>query len=314
MFATRDDNNGAVRVAVDGHANTVELGERVGVQDVGDVSFGNDGAFVEEGEPVGVHAGKGEVVHGGDDGEAVFGAESGDEFEGLLLVADVEGAGWFVEEEDGRFGGEGAGDDESLAFATGELSEASVGELSEVEAVDDVVDHGAVVAGGGAEVADVGGASEQHVVAAGHVVGEDRVLGDVGDEGGASGAAAQSERGAVDEDVAAVSVEADGGAQQRRFSGAVRADEAEPFAGAHRGGEVVDGSGSAVAYADVAVFDGAHRATCRVRSSTMKNGAPMKAVTTPIGTSAGADRVRPGMSARMRKAAPKVMVMGSTTR
>ena len=120
---------------MDGHANTVELGERVGVQDVGDVSFGDDGAFVQEGEPVGVHAGEGEVVHGGDDGEAVFGAESSDKFEGLLLVTDVEGAGWFVEEEDGRFGGEGAGDDESLAFATGELSEASVSELSEIEAI-----------------------------------------------------------------------------------------------------------------------------------------------------------------------------------
>jgi hypothetical protein len=102
--------------------------------------------------------------------------------------------------------------------------------------------------------------------------------------------------------------------QQRGFAGAVRADEAEPFAGADRGAEVPDGVGAPVADADLAEFDRAHRVTCRVRNSTMKNGAPMKAVTTPIGTSAGADWVRPGMSARMRKAAPKVMVMGSTTR
>ena len=46
----------------------------------------------------------------------------------------------------------------------------------------------------------------------------------------------------------------------------------------------------------------------------MKNGAPRNAVTTPIGVSAGSVSTRPGMSARIRKAAPKAIVNGSRRR
>ena len=46
----------------------------------------------------------------------------------------------------------------------------------------------------------------------------------------------------------------------------------------------------------------------------MKNGAPRKAVTTPIGVSAPPSRVRPGMSARIRKAAPPISDSGTTFR
>ena len=46
----------------------------------------------------------------------------------------------------------------------------------------------------------------------------------------------------------------------------------------------------------------------------MKNGAPKNAVTTPIGVSAGSVSTRPGMSARMRNAAPTSSDSGSTRR
>ena len=38
----------------------------------------------------------------------------------------------------------------------------------------------------------------------------------------------------------------------------------------------------------------------------MKNGAPKNAVTTPIGVSAGSDKIRPGISATIKNAAPYI--------
>jgi hypothetical protein len=46
----------------------------------------------------------------------------------------------------------------------------------------------------------------------------------------------------------------------------------------------------------------------------MKNGAPKNAVTTPIGVSAGSDKIRPGISATIKNAAPKRTVKGSIRR
>ena len=46
----------------------------------------------------------------------------------------------------------------------------------------------------------------------------------------------------------------------------------------------------------------------------MKKGAPTKAVTTPIGVSAGFDSIRPGRSARIKKAAPAIKESGSKRR
>ena len=50
------------------------------------------------------------------------------------------------------------------------------------------------------------------------------------------------------------------------------------------------------------------------RSTATKNGAPTKAVTTPMGSSAGASTVRAIRSARTRKAAPPISESGSTIR
>ena len=44
-------------------------------------------------------------------------------------MQDVQVGGWFVEEQDARLLGEGAGDDDPLAFASGEGVEGAVREL-----------------------------------------------------------------------------------------------------------------------------------------------------------------------------------------
>jgi hypothetical protein len=46
----------------------------------------------------------------------------------------------------------------------------------------------------------------------------------------------------------------------------------------------------------------------------MKKGAPRNAVTTPMGVSAGSDKIRPGTSAIIKNAAPKRTVSGKIRR
>ena len=61
--------------------------------------------------------------------------------------------------------------------------------------------------------------------------------------------------------------------------------------------------------------DADHGPTVRVvRSTSAKNGAPTNAVTTPIGSSAGASAVRATTSASTRNAAPTAIDSGTITR
>src|SRR4029450_484660 len=72
-----------------------------------------------------------------------------------------------------------------------------------------------------------------------------------------------------------------------------------------------------------AYFEGGHHAGSLVelhaalrfrRSTAMKNGAPMNAVMTPIGISAGATTVRARLSTKIRNDAPNSADRGSTGR
>ncbi len=61
-------------------------------------------------------------------------AQPGDELERLLLVPDVERARRFVEQQDRRLLGEGAGDHETLPLAAAQRAQAPIGEPADVEA------------------------------------------------------------------------------------------------------------------------------------------------------------------------------------
>ncbi len=60
------------------------------------------------------------------EGEVEFVDEVGDQVEDLGADGDVEGADWFVGDEDSGAGGEGAGDGDALALAAGELVRVAV--------------------------------------------------------------------------------------------------------------------------------------------------------------------------------------------
>ena len=113
-------------------------------------------------------------MHRRDDRQAVLATQPVDELERLLLMADVERAGRLVEQQHGRFLGEGAGDHQALTLAAAQPRQLAVGERDEVESFEHAVDHRPVVARLVTEVADVRTATEQHVLEPGHVVGHHR--------------------------------------------------------------------------------------------------------------------------------------------
>ena len=294
--------------------HSVELRQRFLPQHFGRGSRGHAIALVEKTQAIRVEAGKGEVVHCGDHGETVLTAQPVDQFQCLLLVADVEGVGRFVQQENRCLLGDGTGNDHALPFATGQFTHHPVAEVGEVETCQNIGDDVPVVLGLLAEVADERIATEHHVLRHGHVVGHHRRLRHVGHQLCPALRRAEAQRGAVDAHFARVLHESRDGAQQRTLSCTVRADEAQPLPRLHRVGERHERIAFAVAHADVDEVDRRHRDACLVRRRSRKNGAPRNAVTTPIGVSDGFWRSRPGMSARTRNVAPAKMLMGMMMR
>ena len=313
-LASWDHDDGAVGLVMDGDPHAVELGQCLRPQHVGRRAVRHHAALVHQRQMIGVHPRQRQVVHRRHDGQPVIAAEAGDELERLLLMADVERARRFVEQQDRRLRGEGAGDHQPLLLAAAQLAQAAVGELPHVEPPEHIARHRPVVARLRPEVADERCPPEQHVLERGHVVGQQRILRHVGEQRRPPRPRAQRQRDTVDEHVAREVDEPDGGAQERRLAGAVGADQSEPSARRDRRAERLHDLALAVAHGDGRELERAHRATCRVRSRRMKNGAPKNAVTTPIGSSAGAVSVRPGMSTRIRNAAPNAAVSGSSLR
>ena len=96
-------------------------------------ALGDDAPFVEQQHAVGVLRGERQVVHRGDQGEALRGAECVQQLERVLLMADVERGGRLVEEHDRSLLRQRAGDDHPLALAAAQRAERPLGERVEIE-------------------------------------------------------------------------------------------------------------------------------------------------------------------------------------
>ena len=184
--STWDDDHGSVGLLVDRDRGAVKLAERFGAQHVGGVSHRHEVTFVQQCQAIGVETGQCQVVHRRHNGEAMFSSQPIDQLESLLLMADVEGAGWLVEKQHGGLLGQGPGDHQSLPLASAEGSEVATREGDEVEALEHVVNHRPVVARLVTEVADVRATTQEDVFERCHVVGHQRRLRNVGDQRGAA--------------------------------------------------------------------------------------------------------------------------------
>jgi hypothetical protein len=228
-------------------------------------------------------------------------------------VTDVQRRGRLVEQQHGRFLGQRPGEHGALALATGQAGQPALGEHGQPQPVHGAPGRVPVVAAGAAEVTEVGGAAEQHVLADRHVRREHRFLRHVGDQPGPAGDRPQF--GAVQQHVPAVADQPGGGAQQGGLAGAVRSDQAEPAAGPDRAGDPVQDRRPVQRDSQVTHRQRAHVRTDLVdRRIQMNTGEPISAVTTPIGSSAGDRMVRASVSASTRKPAPPIRDSGSTCR
>ena len=210
---------------------------------------------MHDGDAVGEEADDAEVVRDEEHGEAEFAPEVEEEIEDLALDGDVEGADWFVGEEEFGGRGESAGDGDALALAAGEfvrVFEGSGG--AEADAFHESGDAGAE--GGLVELAAAGGDG----FGEGAEDGEARVERGVGvledhlevepcepEGGGVEG----GEVAVFEEDPAGGErLELHDGAAEGGFAATGFADEPEDFAWGDVEGDPVDGAEGIRAFAE----------------------------------------------------------------
>jgi hypothetical protein len=226
-------------------------------------------------------------------------------------VPEVEGGGRLVEQQHPRLLGEGPGQDRALLLPAGQGAQRPVGQAADLQPLHDVGDDATVRGTRSGQQRPVRGAAEEDVVAGGHRLRQDRQLRCVRGLAGALAPRHAAGRHAVDPHHPVVGVQAEHAAQQGRLAGAVGPDDRQPPAGFHGEPDAVEHAGAAVRGREPDDLDpGAGRGRCRHRrlapthSRPAKNGAPMNAVTTPMGSSAGARTTRATRSHSTRKAPP----------
>ena len=163
-----------------------------------------------------------------------------------------------------------------------------------------------------AEIAEVRGPAEQHVLGDRELRRRGGVLRNERDEPGELAATERPNVPSVDTRGAVERQEAAERAQHARLARPVRPDEHDPLVVRDLEREVADSLGATEPHGEIAELD--HRIVLAERRTTAKNGAPKKAVTTPIGNSAGETMVRASTSASTRKPAPTTNDSGTTAR
>ena len=290
-------------------------GQHVVAQDAGRVPGDRDPPVVQQQQPVGELPGQREVVHHRQHRQRALPAQLVHQFQGRHPAAQVQGAGRLVEQQHRSVLGQGPGQHGPLQLAAGQGAEPAAGHRAQFHPVQQP---GADIPVGlrlGAQVADVRGPAQQHVVHGGHVRGQFGQLGDVCDEPGQCTPAHPGGRLPADRDRPLMPHESRGGTQESRLAGSVAADDAQPLAGRDLLADLSQRLRAAVPDADP--LEGDHASSCRALLEwrmKRKKGAPARAVITPIGTSSGDCTVRARTSARTRNAAPPIIDTGSTIR
>src|SRR5262249_10213505 len=182
----------------------------------------------------------------------------------------------------------------------------------EVELVERCVDGFVVRTPLRAEIGEVRRPAEQDVFAHADVAGDQRHLGNERKRACELPAGQCGRVVTEDRHRAFVADQAGDRAERRRLAGAVRTDQRDPLARFDRRREAVDDAGPTERHGERIERERAQACLRLVRKTTAKKGAPKKAVTTPIGSSAGDITVRAITSANTRKPAPTITESGSS--
>ena len=238
-----------------------------------------------------------------------------DELEHVLLMADVERGGRLVEHQQAGVLHERTRDQHPLPLTTGQRADVATGELADAERVQCLGHELMVTSAVHREAGEVWRAAEERVLGDADRIRHDRVLRDHRNSTGPLTRPHPIHCDTVDLDATHCGHHAGKGLQERALAGTVRTDDPEPLPSVELERHPIDDETFAERDADVLGDERGHDAPERfVRRTMRKNGAPINAVITPIGSSAGLTTVRARRSVATRNAAPRIMDIGRIRR
>ena len=129
LFGRHAHAGTAGRAELHGERRLKNLFEQFALEDRGGRSNAKTFAFLEKRDLIGVLAGEIQFVSDDNDSVAIGVGETAKRFEEVNLRADIEVEGGLVEEEQQRLLSEGAGEDDALFFAAGNLIHEAVAEM-----------------------------------------------------------------------------------------------------------------------------------------------------------------------------------------
>ena len=214
-------------------------------------AVGDDGAV--EADDAGEVNGDGvDFVGGEDDGDAGV-VEVVEEVHYVVAGFDVDAGGGFVQQEEFGAADEGAGEEDALLLAAGELSDVAFGQAGDAQSLHHILGEFAFLFAEPGEEG-VGHSAAHHY---GFLYGDGEVPVDGFELGDVAGAAAACFGGSVvDAHFAGLDLGgAEYGAQQGGFAGAAGAEEADEVAGHNAEADFVEDAGAVVAGGYAAQFD-----------------------------------------------------------
>ncbi len=256
-------------------------------------------------ESVRVLPGERQVVDDRHHGKAFAGPQCVDDFHDIDGMTHIQIRRRLVEEQNRRLLGKGARQEHSLRLASGERGERSGSKGPEVHELERSAHRSNVTLPFASEVPEVRSPPQQDVVGDGHRLGHQWTLGHPRNVQARPRDRPRHGHRTV------IGDQSHCGLEQRRLSRSVGSDDPQPLAVAGLERQRAQNASRSVAHRDVGPGDHAPLIDLRTRT---KKGAPRKAVTTPIGSSAGAARLRAARSDPIRKAAPKSSDRGTITR
>jgi hypothetical protein len=292
----------------------IDLREQSGVEHVAGRPVLAHASAVEQHEPVGVLRGKRQVVQRAEHRDARLDAQCVHEIEDLLLVAEVEGSCGLVEEQHPRLLGDSAGQDDPLEFTTRQVGCMTCGQVQQVESGQGILDDPAILGAFRGEAAQVRIAAERHVRPHVDALGDHRTLRYQRDEARHGTSTPTPWVEVVHPKRPGVRNKSCNRVQQRGLASAIRSNQGHPGTGRNDEIDIMYDRTPTATYPHAFPDDSVHATTRARRSTTRKNGAPTTAVTTPMGSSAGAMTVRARTSVKTRNAAPSTADTGTSTR
>ncbi|HPX55484.1 MAG TPA: hypothetical protein PK425_02995 [Syntrophales bacterium] len=119
-------------MTIDHHGRAIDGLDYLFRHDKAGMADGLDLPFLEQGDPVAVKRGEVDVMRDGNHRQALFAVQGLQQVEEIGLMTDVQVSGRFVQKQDVRFLGQGAGDQHPVELAAAQAVHPAVREVQDV--------------------------------------------------------------------------------------------------------------------------------------------------------------------------------------